>query len=181
MWTQPGLHSRGTVTQEPNLATSIDGTCTCLSYRGWYIDWQRLLRQERSLRRAGERATPPPEHPTTVTAAAESCWSGECPRSVPPHRLCHVTPAGRRRIGPSRARARAARWSGHVTRRAVTSWSKASTRRVRVPKRRREERGWSECGGTRPRSSEGAGMNLATRPLSFSRLFVSYALSRTFL
>jgi hypothetical protein len=49
----------------------------------------------------------------------------------------YLIPAGKRRIGPSRARERAARRFSRVTRRAVTSGSEASTRRARVERKRR--------------------------------------------
>jgi hypothetical protein len=59
--TQPGLHSRGAVTQRAQLATSIDGNCTCLSHVGCYMSWQRLPRQEQSMRSVwGGKHVPPP-------------------------------------------------------------------------------------------------------------------------
>jgi hypothetical protein len=83
-------------------------------------------------------ATYPPEHPTTVTAAAERKRKRRTmsPPCSPPL-VVSREPRQQAAQRPSRARARAARRLNHLTRRAVTIGSEASTRRARVERKRR--------------------------------------------
>jgi hypothetical protein len=88
------------------------------------MNLQRLLRQEQSMMSAEGgshvylRTSDHRDHSCGKKAVAEDSVPAPPP---PPQSVCHVNPTGRRCNGPIRARARAARRSGYVTRRAVTS------------------------------------------------------------
>jgi hypothetical protein len=102
--TQPGLHSRGAVTQRAQSGNFNRRHLYLFISQGMLMDWQMLPCQEQIVRSAGKREPPPPN----VRPPWQQLWTrcgekeGQCPRSVPPL-LCHVTPASRDQQGPRRA------------------------------------------------------------------------------